>query len=124
MNLLQELIEVILYVEDMNAQVAFYRDKLGLDVKYPAGLDQYGEQVWVELDAGSCVLALHGGGQRRIGPDAPKIVFRVEDVNAARGELIARGVQMGDVLTDVPGKLICHGADPEGNSFSIESQIA
>jgi len=122
MNLLKELMEVILYVEDMNRQVHYYRDKLGLTVNYPAGLDDYGDQVWVELDAGSCTLALHGGGQRRLGADAPKIVFRVEDANAAREQLAGRGVELGEVRADVPGKLICDGADPEGNKFAIESQ--
>jgi len=121
MNLLQELMEIIVYVEDMDAQVAFYRDSLGLDVNYPAGLDDYGDQVWVELDAGSCILALHGGGQRRIGADAPKIVFRAQDVNAVREELLGRGVKVGEVRDDVPGKLICDGVDPEGNKFAIES---
>ena len=38
--------EIILYVEDMNAQVSFYRDTLGLPVTYPAGLEDYGDQVW------------------------------------------------------------------------------
>ncbi len=122
MNLLQELMEVILYVEDMNGQIAFYRDKLGLTVTYPAGLDDYDDQVWVELDAGSCVLALHGGGQGRLGADAPKIVFRVEDASAVREELVGRGVEVGEVRADVPGKLICDGVDPEGNKFAVESQ--
>lgn len=124
MKLLQELIEVILYVEDMNAQVAFYRNKLSLPVNYPAGLDDYSDQVWVELDAGTCVLALHAGGEGRIGADASKIVFRAEDVNDARQELIAREVEVGEVRDDVPGKLICDGVDPEGNKFAIESEAS
>lgn len=122
MDLLQEVMEIILYVEDMSGQVAFYRDKLGLAVNYPAGLDDYGDQFWVELDAGSCILALHGGGQRRIGADAPKMVFRAGDVHAVRAELVARGVQIDEVRADVPGKLICDGVDPEGNKFAVESE--
>lgn len=124
MNLLQELMEVILYVEDMNAQVLFYRDKLGLPVNYPAGLQDYGDQHWVELDAGSCVLALHAGGEGRLGADSSKIVFRVEDVRAVREELVGRGVDIGAVRDDVPGKLICDGVDPEGNKFAIESEVS
>lgn len=124
MKLLQELMEVILYVEDMNAQVAFYHDKLDLPVNYPAGLDDYSDQVWVELDAGTCVLALHAGGEGRLGADAPKLVFRVDDVNAAREEFLARGVRMGSVRADVPGKLICDGLDPERNKFAIESEAS
>ncbi|MEZ4713629.1 MAG: hypothetical protein R3A44_40955 [Caldilineaceae bacterium] len=83
------LIEVILYVEDMNTQVAFYRDKLGLLVEYPADLADYSREFWVLLNAGACKLALHGGGSRRFGADTPKLVFGVNDIAQARQTLQA-----------------------------------
>ena len=36
--MIQGLHELILYVKDMEAQVKFYRDVLGLAVVYPAGV--------------------------------------------------------------------------------------
>ena len=81
------LMEVILYCQDMNTQVSFYRDKLALDVKEPKGVQDFAGVFWVELETGCCTLALHAGGQRRLGQDAPKIVFRVADVAATRQEL-------------------------------------
>ena len=30
---------------------------------------------------------------------------------------------MGDVRSPAPGVEVCNGKDPEGNAFSIESQI-
>jgi predicted enzyme related to lactoylglutathione lyase len=116
-----ELMEVIVYVEDMAAQVAFYRDVLGLRVKEPPQVEDYGGLYWVELDSGACTLALHAGGQRRQGADAPKIVFRVADLDEARDELLARGVPMGEARSPAPGVQVCDGVDPEGNRFSIES---
>jgi len=115
-----ELMEVILYVEDMQKQVAYYRDVLNFDVSYPAGLVDYSDQPWVTLQTGACTLALHGGGQRRFGSDAPKIVFQVEDVEAARQYLIDSGITMGEVRSAAPGVTVCDGTDPEGNQFSIE----
>ena len=79
-DVIRGIMEIIVYAEEMSSLVAFYHDRLGLPVRYPAGLTDYGDQMWVELDAGNCVLALHGGGQRRLGADAPKIVFRVDDM--------------------------------------------
>ncbi len=117
-----ELMEVILYVQDMNAQVRFYRDTLGLRVKAPAGAEDFSEVFWVELDTGGCTLALHAGGQGQLGEDAPKIVFRVADIPAARNKLQAKGVLIGEVRAPAPGVLVCDGADPEGNRFSIESR--
>jgi catechol 2,3-dioxygenase-like lactoylglutathione lyase family enzyme len=114
--------EVILYVRDMEAQVSFYRDVLGIPVKESAGVQDFGELFWVELDTGSCTLALHGGGQGRFGADAPKVVFRVSDVAASRARLVEDGVRMGDVRSPGLGIQVCDGQDPEGNKFSIESR--
>jgi predicted enzyme related to lactoylglutathione lyase len=118
---LKNLMEVILYVENMNTQVAFYSEKLGFEVTYPLDIKEYADQMWVTLDTGACKLALHGGGKRRLGKDAPKIVFRVDDILAAREELIRRGVELGEVRSAAPGVWVCDGEDPEGNKLSIES---
>lgn len=117
-----ELMEVILYVQDMGAQVSFYRDLMGLEVREPGLVEDWTGVQWVELETGSCTLALHVGGQRRQGKDAPKIVFRVADVPGARNELVRRGVPMGEVRSPAPGVEVSDGVDPEGNRFSIESR--
>lgn len=117
-----EVMEVILYVEDMNRQVTFYRDVLGLKVMYPPALEDYANEFWVQFDTGSCSLALHGGGKRRFGADAPKFVFRVKDIHEVRQLLVDQQVEMSDIRSAAPGVWVCDGADPEGNKFSIESQ--
>lgn len=121
MAMIGELMEVILYVQDMNAQVSFYREVLGLQVKEPAGIEDFKDVFWVTLDTGACTLALHAGGERRLGEDAPKFVFRVADVPGSRDELLLREVPMGEVRSPAPGVQVCDGLDPEGNKFSIES---
>ena len=113
--------EIILYVENMNRQVSFYSDKLGFKVVNPLDSDDYGNEFWVELDTGTCSLALHAGGKGRFGVDAPKFVFRVNDILAARQQLINQQVEMGEIRSAAPGVWVCDGADPEGNKFSIES---
>jgi len=116
------LMEVILYVQDMNLQVAFYHDILGLQVREPSGLQDFAETYWVELETGPCTLALHAGGEGLFGKDAPKIVFCVDDVPLVRSDLLGRGVPMGNVRSPGPGIRVCEGVDPEGNRFSIESR--
>ena len=122
MTIAGELMEVILYVQDMDAQVSFYRDLLGLEVRESKDQDDWTGVHWVELETGSCTLALHAGGQRRLGADAPKVVFRVPDVPAARQQLVQRGVPMGEIRSPAPGVQVADGVDPEGNRFSIESR--
>jgi predicted enzyme related to lactoylglutathione lyase len=109
------LIEVILYVQDMDAQVAFYRDNFGLRVLFPAEETDYDQEYWVTFATGACTLAL------RLGQDTPKIVFGVADIDAARSDLLSRGVKVGEVRPAAPGVWVCDGFDPEGNPFSIES---
>ena len=122
MSWLGELMEVILYVRDMGAQVSFYRDRLGLKVKEPQGVQDFTDVYWVEFDTGACTLVLHGGGEARLGADAPKVVFRVADIEAARSALVEKGVSLGKVRSPAPGVWVCDGTDPEGNKFSIEKR--
>src|SRR5690348_8743558 len=66
-GMLTGLMEVILQVKDMNVEVAFYRDMLGLRVTYPEGAVDYSKEGWVTFETGRCVLALHDGGRVRQG---------------------------------------------------------
>ena len=120
--MLRGLVQVILFVRDMEQQVQFYRDQLGMPVLQPEGLRDYRSEFWVTLDAGACVLALHGGGAGRQGEDAPKLVFGVRDMEAVREVLLGRGVHLTDVRAVAPGIQICDGRDPEGNAFSLQAR--
>lgn len=119
--MIRGIIEVIIYVRDMSAQVDFYRNALGLAISYPQNLADYSKAMWVTFDSGDCVLALHGGSQGRIGKDSPKVVFGVDNIQSVRKILLERGVQLGEVRSAAPGVWVCDGQDPEGNPFSIES---
>ena len=118
---IEGLIEVILYARDMAAQVDFYRDVLGLQIEYPAGLSDYSNEYWVVFSTGACKLVLHGGGQGKLGENAPKVVFGVKDIHVARTALLAAGVRLGEVRSPAPSILVVDGYDPEGNTFSLES---
>jgi catechol 2,3-dioxygenase-like lactoylglutathione lyase family enzyme len=113
------LSEVIVYVQDMDRMLSFYTDVLGLEIA--AGNPEHG---FVEFDTGTCSFCLHAGGEGDLGEDAPKFVFGVEDVEAARSYLQDHDVELGEVRSPAPGMEVCDGLDPEGNAFSIESSAA
>lgn len=121
MSMINSLFRVILYTQDMDAQVRFYRDMLGLTVRFPADLDDYSDQFWVEFETGGCTLVLHGGGEKRLGQDAPTLSFQVDDASTARQTLLAKGVKVGEVRSPVPGAYVVDGFDPEGNRFSLDA---
>lgn len=122
MALTKGLLEVIVYVEDMAAAVAFYRDTLELPVTYPADNADFAREMWVTFETGGCTLALHGGGQKHLSQETAEVVFLVDDVHAARATLAGRGVAMGEVVSAAPGIRVCAGRDPEGNRFAVESR--
>ena len=121
-RLLTGLVSVILYVQDMNRMVSFYRDTLGLDVQLPADLTDYAQESWVQIDTGVCKLALNAGGSGRMGEDAPMIVFGVADIELARTTLLARGAALEEVFDAGGGVKVVQGRDPEGNPISLEQR--
>lgn len=117
MRAFDTLSEVILYVREMDPMLSFYTDVIGLERS--GGDPEYG---FVRLDAGACDLCLHAGAEGDLGADAPKVVFDVDDLEAARDHLDDHGVTLGDVRNPAPGVRVVDGRDPEGNKFSIETR--
>src|SRR5262245_3457108 len=114
-----QLIEVILYVQNMAEQVRFYRELLGLKVTEPQDATDFSNAYWVVLAGGGFRLVLHGGVQRRLGEDTPNLGFRVEDIQAAREHLINNGVRVGETRSPVPTSWVIDCRDPEGNRVSV-----
>jgi predicted enzyme related to lactoylglutathione lyase len=118
-----ELIEIILYVQDMKRMTSFYHEVFNLPISYPVGVSDYSKESWVTFGTGTCALALHSGGKGRIGADTPMIVFGVKDIHFIRSTLVNRGVTLDDVFQAAPGVLVCHGRDPEGNPIALEEHL-
>ena len=119
---LQNLAKIILYVRDMNKQVSFYRDLLGLEVKEPVGLADYSDRVWVEWKTGECSLVFHFDPQKQMGEDRPKLVFKVADIKTAHQALTKQGIQLSQINSRSGNIQVADGCDPEGNPFSIYTQ--
>jgi predicted enzyme related to lactoylglutathione lyase len=108
---------VIIFVKDMPACAAFYKDVLGLT---PSG---YADGGWMSFDAGGCLVSLHSGGHGKATrkPKHVQLVFKVADVAAARAELTAQNVDMDEII-ETDGFAFCNGRDPESNWFQISTR--
>jgi catechol 2,3-dioxygenase-like lactoylglutathione lyase family enzyme len=115
------LFEVIVYCVDIQAQVEFYRDTLGLKVAWPENLDDYSKEHWVMFGTEGATLALHSGGVDTSGTPA-RFGFLVADVEASRQALLDAGVRCNDVREAAPGILVVDCWDPETNPFFIEQR--
>jgi predicted enzyme related to lactoylglutathione lyase len=110
--------QIILFVKDMETEVRFYRDMLGLEVRFPYNIDDFSEEMWVELEAGACTLALHGGAEEMPGQQH-QIVFRVDDIEKTWKKLHDAGIQIDDIRPLEDGLPAAKAVDPEGHRFTI-----
>jgi lactoylglutathione lyase len=114
---------VMVMVSDMPRSVQFYRDKLGLGLRFES-------PEWTEFETGVTVLALHGGGKgkadagERVAGTA-SIGFYVDDLNREYNELKAKGGVFTMPPTDREGEGIRLSVclDPDGLPISIAQRM-
>lgn len=113
-------------VSDMARSVQFYRDKLGIPLKFES-------PDWTEFQTGATTLALHGGGiaRERSGGAGDKdagtcsIGFNVEDVDKTYEELRAKGISfvMPPTQREGEGIKLAVCVDPDGLPVSFAQII-
>ncbi|MEQ1502891.1 MAG: VOC family protein [Myxococcota bacterium] len=114
---------LMITVSDMARSVAFYRDALGIPLRFES-------PDWSEFDTDGTTLALHGGGVagRHGTPGAAGLAslgFTVPDLDRTVAELEGRGVRFVVRPTDRPGEGIrlAVAADPDELELSfVESR--
>ncbi|HMD77531.1 MAG TPA: VOC family protein [Terracidiphilus sp.] len=112
---LTQVTVVMLGVHDATRSLAFYRDKLGLEVQREIPGFKF-------LNAGAVTLCLSEPAAKVRGQvaGAGEIVFSVEDVTAAYQALREKGVQFTHEPRSVtPTTRVANFDDPDGNHLSI-----
>ena len=115
-------------VSDMQRSVEFYRDKLGIPLKFQS-------PDWTEFQTGTTTLALHGGGVAATAPptvDPSKqagscsIGFNVEDVDKTYLEMQAKGIRfvMPPTQREGEGIKLAVCIDPDGLPIAFAQAIA
>jgi lactoylglutathione lyase len=114
-------------VSDMDKSVGFYRDKLGIPLKFQS-------PEWTEFQTGTTTLALHGGGVARTGPPAGdpskqagacSIGFNVENVDETYEQLQEKGIRfvMPPTQREGEGIRLAVAIDPDGLPISFAQLI-
>lgn len=115
-------------VSDMARSVEFYRDRLGIPLKFES-------PEWTEFQTGATTLALHGGGVAQKGAptgDPSKqagscsIGFNVENVDKTYEELKDKGIRfvMAPTQREGEGIKLAVCIDPDGLPISFAQIIA
>lgn len=108
---------VIKFVSDMGKAVKFYRDVLGLQLKFES-------PDWSEFVTGETTLALHPASEKN---PAGKIElgFQVADVESFYREMNAKGVQFSMLPKKQDfGGVLAQFVDPEGAYCSVAADAA
>ena len=110
---------VVVPVADVDRAKRFYGEQLGwrLDGDFVAGNEFRGVQV---TPPGSPCSIHFGKGITKAAPgSAPGLYLVVSDIEAARAELVDRGVAVSEVFHRTgPGKPPVSGVDPQRHSYS------
>ena len=117
----------MIVVSDMQRSVEFYRDKLGIPLKFQS-------PEWTEFATGTTTLALHGGGVASQQPPAGapskvagacSIGFNVDDVDRTYEELKAKGIRfvMSPTQREGEGIKLAVAIDPDGLPISFAQLI-
>jgi lactoylglutathione lyase len=118
----------MIIVSDMARSVEFYRDKLGIPLKFES-------PEWTEFQTGATTLALHGGGAKQ-DPSAAggqsknagtcSIGFNVDNVDQTYEELKAKGISfvMPPTQREGEGIKLAVCVDPDGLPISFAQMIA
>ncbi len=123
----QQVDYIMIVVSDMSRSVTFYRDKLGLPLKFET-------PEWTEFQTGVTILALHGGGaaaEKQGGSHGTKragscsIGFNVEDVEQTYRELMEKGVPfvMPPMQREGEGIKLAVCLDPDGLPVSFAQNL-
>jgi predicted enzyme related to lactoylglutathione lyase len=107
----------IKFVADMNKAVNFYRDVLGLPMKFES-------PGWTESVTGETTLALHPASDKNPAGKV-ELGFTVADVEAFYRDMSAKGVHfsMPPSKQDFGG-LLAQFVDSEGTACSVGSEAA
>jgi len=120
--LFKQIDYVMVTVSSMSRSVDFYRDKLGLALKFES-------PEWTEFETGSTVLALHGGGKLRPNMNEKteslagtcSIGFTVDNLEKKFEELNSKGVVfvMPPTQREEEGIKLAVLLDPDGLPISL-----
>ncbi|HET8968933.1 MAG TPA: VOC family protein [Gaiellaceae bacterium] len=108
-------------VHDIDRAVAFYRDALGLDFLFDAGPLAF-------LMCGDVRLMLTKPESSEFDHPSSTLYFRVDDIGAARAELVERGVPFDDephLIARMPDheRWMTFFRDPDRNLHGLMSEV-
>jgi catechol 2,3-dioxygenase-like lactoylglutathione lyase family enzyme len=105
-------------VTDVDRAKDFYTEKAGFNADHDHRISDELRFVQLTPPGSACSIAL-GTGISDAPPGSAEVQLVVSDINAARAELLERGVSVGDVQEFAWGSFVFF-SDPDGNRWAVQ----
>jgi predicted enzyme related to lactoylglutathione lyase len=106
-------------VSDVDRAKAFYSDQVGFNVDHDHHVSDTIRFVQLTPPGSACSIAIGVGISTKPPGSVEGLQLVVSDVEAARAQLAARGIDVGDVQ-DVPWGRFVFFSDPDGNGWAVQ----
>jgi predicted enzyme related to lactoylglutathione lyase len=114
---------VVLPVSDIDRSVMFYRDQVGFELDHDTRNEHMHVVQLTPRGSGCSIVFGDLAAQQQMEPGTMKALqLCVADADAAREELLSRGVDAGEIVAfgDQDGSRFFGFADPDGNTWSVQ----
>jgi catechol 2,3-dioxygenase-like lactoylglutathione lyase family enzyme len=114
---------VVLPVSDIDRSIAFYRDKVGFNLDHDTRTEQMHVVQLTPRGSGCSIVFGDLPSQNQMEPGSMKgLQLVVEDAEAARRELLSRGVEASEIVRfgDQDGATFFGFSDPDGNTWAVQ----
>ncbi len=118
-------------VSDVDRAKAFYTEKLGCSLDVDRNVEGVGRVVQLTPPGSACSIVIGLDIETTPPGSLRGLLLVVSDIEAARAELVERGVQVGEVqhldsgswvpgAVDGPYESFAQFSDPDGNGWSLQ----
>jgi len=117
MNWTLELVAIP--VTDVDRAKAFYADQVGFNADHDHKVSDDIRFVQLTPPGSGCSIVLGNGITEAAPGSVQGVQLCVNDIDAARAELIGRGVEVTEI-EEYPWGRFVYFADPDGNKWSVQ----
>ena len=110
---------ILLPATDLDAAKDFYANKVGFHVDHDIQPGNGMRIIQLTPPGSACSIAIGSGMGMEGAAPVQNIHLVVADIEAARKELLAKGVKVGDVV-DMGGIKYAYFSDPSDNTWALQ----
>jgi predicted enzyme related to lactoylglutathione lyase len=111
---------VMVPVSDVDRAKEFYVDKVGFAADHDHEVSEAIRFVQLTPPGSACSIAIGKGLSEKAPGTSEGLQMVVSDINAARGELVGRGVEVSEVK-EFPWGAFVFFSDPDGNGWAVQA---